>query len=166
MMMNRPAIFALTVGVALTWLLSPNSVGAETGNSSSPIGKPFRISKSVDQYCAVKPIVTMCEEFRPLLADFLAESRDAEWASSVEALIAKSMEMNGKPWVQIRALECRHTLCALEYAVSSDDLGRIADGDTQLDRLMEPIGGVMAPELASRSGKGTMVSVLIWRRRS
>jgi hypothetical protein len=164
--MNRPTILAFTVGIALTGLLAPISRAGETRNSSSPVGKPFRVSNSVTEYCATKPMPMMCEAFKPLLADFLAEPRDAEWASPVEALIAKSMRVNGKPWVEIRALECRHTRCALEYAVSIDDLGPSVDGDMQLDRLMEPIGGVMAPELASGSGKGKMVSVMIWRRRS
>jgi len=38
--------------------------------------------------------------------------------------------------------------------------------DAELDRLMDPAGGVVVPEPPSDSGKGKMISVLIWRRRS
>jgi hypothetical protein len=120
----------------------------------------------VTQYCATKPIPTMCEVIEPLLAEFLAESRDAKWAAPMETRIAKSMLVDGKPWVEIRALECRRMRCALEYAVSVDDLDHDVDGDAELDRLMEPVGGIMAPEPPSASAKGKLISVLIWRRRS
>ena len=132
----------------------------------SAIGKPFRVSHSVVRYCAQKPIVTMCEVFEPQMAEFLAESRDAKWAAPMETRIAKSMLVDGKPWAEIRALECRRTRCALEYAVSIDDLDHDVDGDAELDRLMDPAGGVVVPEPPSDSGKGKMISVLIWRRRS
>lgn len=67
------------------------------------------------------------------------------------------MLADGKPWIKIRALE---------YAVDIDDQGRNVDGDQDLDRQMEMFGGVMAPEQPSASGKGKIVSVLIWRKRS
>jgi len=154
-------------GIALAWLSALDSTAAEPArNQASTIGKPFRVSDSVAKYCAIRPIVTMCEAFEPLLAEFLAESRDTQWAAPVEALIAKSMLVDGKPWVEIRALECRRMRCALEYAVSVDDLDHDVDGNAELDRLMEPIGGVMAPEPTTGSGKGLMISVMIWRKRS
>jgi len=64
--------------------------------------------------------------------------------------------------VQIRALECRSTHCALEYAVRVDDLDHDVDGSEELERLVEPVGGVIAPEVGTRM----MVNVLIWQKRS
>ena len=90
---------ALAAGVALAWLSGLDSTAGEPRrDQSAVIGKPFRISESVTAYCDMKPQVMMCEQFEPRLAEFLAESRDAEWAAPVEKLIAKSMLVNGQPW--------------------------------------------------------------------
>jgi hypothetical protein len=159
-MTNRLTITTSLAGAALFFVLALDSTAGGT------TGRPFRVSKSVTEYCAMKPVLTMCEAFEPQLAQFLAESRDERWAPSAEKLIAKSMLVNGRPWVEIRALECRRTRCAIEYAVSIDDLDHDVDGNAELDQLMEPIGGVTAPELASGSRKNMMVSVMIWRKRS
>jgi hypothetical protein len=154
-------------GITLAWLAAPDSSAAEPARSqASAIGKPFRVSDSVTRFCATRPIVPMCEAFAPRLAELLAEPRDARWAAPVEALIARSMLVDGKPWVQIRALECRRTLCALEYAVPADDLDHDVDGNAELEQFMEPVSGVVVPEPASGPGKSRMVSVLIWLRRS
>jgi hypothetical protein len=93
-----------------------------------------------------------------------AEPRDPKWAVPMEALIEKFMRLDGKQWVQIRALECRSTYCALEDAVYVDDLDHEVDGSEELERLMDPITGIMVPEMNTASGKPMMVSVLIWRR--
>jgi len=153
---KQVTIAALVAGVTLSWLSGCDSTAS----------KPFRVSDSVTEYCAMKPTVMMCEEFAPRLAEFLAESRDAEWAAPLERLIAKSMPANGQPRFEIRALECRRTRCAFEYAVAADDLGQTWAGYTELDRHLELIGGVTAPELPSGSGNGMWVSVMIWRKRS
>jgi hypothetical protein len=152
--------------VTLVWLLALDSTAASATRNLSTIGRPFRVSKSVTEFCAMKPVPVMCETFKPQLAELLAEARDVQWAPPMEKLIAKSMLMNGRPWVEIRALECRRVRCALDYAVSVDDLNHTVDGNAELDQLMEPEGGVTVPEPASGSSKGMMVSVIIWRTRS
>jgi hypothetical protein len=108
----------------------------------------------------------MCDQALPLLAALRAETRDPQWAAPMEALIAKSMQVGGRQWVQIRALECRRTRCALEYAVDVKDLDHDVDGDQELERLMEPVGGIVAPEVSLLLGKGMMVSVLVWSKRA
>ena len=82
----------------------------------------------------------------------------------METLIEKSMRVEGKAWIEIRALECRRTLCALEYAVPVGDLSRDVDGSEELDRLVEAVGGVVIPELPSGTGQGKIVTVLLWRK--
>lgn len=160
-------IAALVAGVTLAWLSGCDSDAGESRRARpAVVGKPFRVSDSVTAYCATKPIAMMCEEFAPRLAEFMAESRDAQWAASVESLIVKSMLVDSQPRFEMRALECRRTRCAFEYAVTTDDFGHALDGYEELDRHMELIGGVTAPELLSGSGNGMWVSVMIWRKRS
>ena len=57
--------------------------------NQSVIGQPFRLSESVSSFCS-EGTLTMCEAFKPRLAEFLAETRDAAWAREVEPLIARS----------------------------------------------------------------------------
>jgi hypothetical protein len=159
-------IASIMTAAILTSLSACDSTAGSAQDQASVIGKPFRLSDSVVRYCATQPKIMMCEVFEPQLAEFLAEPRDAKWAAPIEALIAKSMLADGKPWVEIRALECRRARCALEYAVSVEDLAHDADGNAELDRLMEPMSGVVVPEPASGMGEGKMVSVLIWARHS
>jgi hypothetical protein len=160
--MNTRSLRLLTA--ALLTFLAPLAAGNPPSNQSDVIGKPFRVSASVTDYCASEPRLTMCEAFEPLLAKFLAESRDASWAAPVERLIEASMRVKGKARVLIRALECRRTLCALEYVAFLDDMDFEVDGSEELSRLMEPVGGVMAPELPGKDLRGKMISVLIWRK--
>lgn len=146
-------------------VLCGSSIGIlPAASNQSQVGKPFRVSDSVATYCSEGRSLAMCEAFKPLLAEFFAETRDAAWAGTIEPLIEKSMLVQGKPRAEIRALECRRTMCALEYAVFVDDLDHGVDGSEQLSRLMEPLGGVMAPELPGADGRGKIVSVLIWRK--
>jgi len=130
---------------------------AGAANQPTVIGKPFRISDSVKEYCEAAPKIMMCEQTEPLLAAMLAETRDPRWAAPMEALIAKSMRVGGKDWVQIRALK---------YAVYLDDLDHDLDGSEDLEQLMEPLGGIVAPEMNQGLGKPMMVSVLVWQKRS
>jgi len=148
------------------WVLMTGVLACLSGfDSTAGEPRPFQISRSVTEYCATTPQVMMCQTFEPALAAFLAEKRDAQWAAPVETLIAKSMRVGGKSLFEIRALECRRTRCALEYAVSVDNLDHDVDGNEELERLMEPVAGVVVPELPDGPGKGKIVSVLIWRKR-
>lgn len=141
-------------------------LGASLAANQSVIGKPFRVSDSVSRYCEAGPKIAMCAQAMPLLASMRTEPRDPQWAAPMEALIAKSMRVGGKDWVQIRALECRSTRCALEYAVYVNDLDHDVDGSEELERLMDPQGGIVIPEMSPGSGKPMMVTVLVWQKRS
>ena len=52
--------------------------------------------------------------------------------------------------------------CALEYAVYLDDLDHDVDGSEELERLMEPLGGIVAPEVP-QGWEARLVSVLVWK---
>jgi hypothetical protein len=47
-----------------------------------------------------------------------------------------------------------------------DDLDHDVDGDAELERLMEPVGGIVAPEVKQDFRKGMFVSVLFWTKGS
>jgi hypothetical protein len=165
--MNTRNIGSISLGLAsavLIWSFGAGAAAGEPANQSGVIGKPFRISDSVKEYCDIRPRPMMCDQALPLLAALRAETRDPRWAAPMEALIAKSMQVGGRQWVQIRSLECRSTRCALEYAVYVNDLDHDVDGNQELERLMEPVGGIVAPEVSLIQGKGMMVSVLIWSK--
>ncbi|HEU5134051.1 MAG TPA: hypothetical protein VFU13_02805 [Steroidobacteraceae bacterium] len=157
-------IAALVAGLVLAGCDSTS--GESRRDQLAVTGKPFGVSDSVTAYCATRPVVAMCEEFAPRLAEFLAESRDAEWADSMERQIAQWMLADRQSPFEMRALECRRTRCAFEYAVTTDAYGQTLDGYEELDRHMELTGGVTAPELTSGTGHGKWVSVMIWRKRS
>ena len=152
--------------ILLSLLLPAAVLHAQSPPNQSVVGRPFRVSAAVTTYCAELAGLAMCEAFKPQITEFFAEKREADWARAVEPLIARSLLVRGKSWAVIRSLECRRTLCALEYAVFTDDLDREADGSEELARQVEPTGGVMAPELPGSDGRAKIVSVLIFRKRS
>jgi hypothetical protein len=165
--MSSRNVAAIFLGLAMAVAGAVAGTGAdEAPNQSAVIGRPFQISKSVQEYCGMPVKPMMCEQAMPLLAAMRSEPRDPRWAAPMEARIARSMRVGGKDWVQIRALECRSTRCALEYAVYVDDMDHDVDGDKELERLMEPVGGIVAPEVIKGSNRGAMVSVLFWTKRS
>lgn len=161
--MKRRSVAIVARALVLCGFSAAVVVAAGPPNQSR-IGAPFRVSDSVTTYCSEPSTLMMCEAFKPQIAEFLAQKRDAAWARTIEPLIEKSMLVKGKPRAVIRALECRRTMCALEYAVFVDDLDHDVDGNQELSRLMEPVGGVMAPELPGADGRAKIVSVLIWRK--
>jgi hypothetical protein len=155
---------ARRAGIVLSACFAAQLLAGETPDRSAVIGRPFKISKSIREYCETAPPPMMCAQAMPLLAAMSSERRDITWAPRMEALIQKSMLVDGKPWIEIRALECRSTRCGLEYAVKVDDLGRDVDGSAELDRLLEPVGGIVAPELGPGLKGGRLVSVIFWTK--
>jgi hypothetical protein len=162
---RKLAVGIAGVGIALVAFLAPPSTAGEPPDQRAVVGQPFRPSKSVLEYCGMKPPPMMCTQALPLLASMSSEARDAAWAARMEALIEKFTRVDGRKWVGIRALECRSTLCALEYAVDVGDLDHEFDGNAELERLMDPIGGIVAPELGPDRRGGRMVSIMIWKKR-
>jgi hypothetical protein len=158
------ALALVAAGVALGVHFGKESRAGVGASNQSPIGKPFELSPSVRDYCKAMPSLAMCQAFSPLLAQFLAEKRDARWAAPIEARIENFMRVGGQPKVEIRSLECRSSHCALEYAVRIDGMDFDVDGDPELEKLVESMGGVMAPEVGATPAGHRMVSVMIWKK--
>lgn len=91
----------------------PNNVaaGAGTTDPNSVVGRPFPVSASVAAGCKVYT----CPEMDEVLARFAQEPRDSAWAAQMEAKLQDYVESQPGQY-QIRAIECRTTLCFIEVA--------------------------------------------------
>lgn len=76
---------------------------------------PFRISASVEERCRTRPAPTAdsCKAMTKSLQEFAREKRDVEWAEQTEARI-RNVVFERQDGTEIRALECKHTMCAIE----------------------------------------------------
>jgi hypothetical protein len=115
---------------------------------------PFRQSKSIQERCRTKPVPTpeSCKKAMELLEEMSREERDPEWATRAEARI-RAVVFARQDGTQIRALECKTSLCAIE-AVSpgsehlvifrqaeQESAGIIDDGDFVLAWEEDPMHG-------------------------
>jgi hypothetical protein len=125
----------------------------------------FHLSASVADSCKPPGLpAAFCRDLQGFLAELSAESRDEEWAAAMEARIEKSLRVKGQPAGEIRSLECRRTLCAVEFVVDPARIAR-ADGDAELELAMEPRTGGLAYESGGASGRHRLVTVMCWQKR-
>lgn len=132
------------------------------------VGRPFPISRSIESHCRsahVALYVERCTEVQALLAEFSQESRDARWASSVEAnlRVHVSQKVAGGA---IRALECRFSLCAIEVASVGDLFGILTEDEQRTYGVkdFEPHIVLVEPDL-DPSGSQISVVLRVMRRR-
>jgi len=96
----------------------------------------------------------------------LSEPRDSGWADDMEQRIDEAMQVHGKYWAEIRSLECRRTLCALEYAARIDSApGVNTRAFDELLRSLEPVAGGMGFELPKADSEARVIGVMVWKRR-
>jgi hypothetical protein len=77
----------------------------------SVIGRPFPVSKSVDEGCTE----SYCSEWRGLLGKFAQEPRDPRWAAQTEADL-RALALAEPEKYTVRSVECRSSLCVIEVA--------------------------------------------------
>jgi hypothetical protein len=124
----------------------------------------FHLSASMADSC--KPPgspAAFCRDLQGFLAELSAESRDEEWAAAMESRIEKSLRVKGRAVGEIRSLECRRTLCAVEFVMDPERVAP-ADGDAELELALEPRTGGLAYE-AGASGRHLLVAVMCWEKR-
>ena len=147
-------IVPLSLGVLL---LVACGAGQERGR--------FHLSASIADTC--KPPgnpAAFCRDLQGFLAELSADSRDAEWATQMESRIEKSLQVLGRAVGEIRSLECRSSLCAVEFVVDPEHVEQ-ADGDSALELAMEPRTGGLAYESGGASGRHRLVTVMCWQKR-
>jgi hypothetical protein len=89
----------------------------EVSISQDVVGKAFPLSETLANLC--KPIDgrrlrASCERANELLGEFKLEPREEPWASNIEEKFRRMIATRNPGYWQVRALECRTSLCALE----------------------------------------------------
>ena len=113
------------------------------------VAGPFTLSKSLADYCRETNWIA-CQQMNQFLAQLRAEPRDEKWATSREDLLKRKFLAAGRKDLEIRALECRRSLCAIEYSLRIDIHTELDFGG--LDGVLEPVTGAFAPEVDHVSG--------------
>lgn len=98
------------------------------GSDASAVDRPsarrvFPVSPSIEAQCATHPIPNReeCDDVEDYLRKMMLQSRDETWASTTEAKLRDYATQISND-MQIRALECRETLCAMEVATVTGNL--------------------------------------------
>ena len=128
--------------------------------------RPFEVGSAVRQMCEGPGIpAAFCPGLNSFVAALRAESRDASWADAMESRIENYLRaMSGKQ-VDIRSLECKSTLCAVEYATTFPT-GEEPDVDAEaLLGPLEPESGGIGYELPVKDQPPKVVAVIGFRRR-
>jgi hypothetical protein len=103
---------------------SDSAIGAnDEGTTDARADRQFPVSPSIAAQCGVNPIPNKkeCDLVSQFLRMMSDERRDEGWASATEAKLRDHAESISSD-VEIRALECRQTLCALEVATMTGNL--------------------------------------------
>jgi hypothetical protein len=126
------------------------------------VGRPFVLSRSVVEACLKMPWT--CTDVRAFLEHMRAEDRRESWARDVESRIARATLTRADGRYSIRALECRHSRCAIEVTseVDSYSFDRIFHDDPEFRELMWPTAATFARESDAATGIQTLVSVQTW----
>lgn len=85
---------------------------------SAVIGRPFRVSKSIENDCKwmlQQGSSEACDDTHEFLKEMAEEPRDPNWANRMEKQLRHYVATE-TPGFDIRALECRESRCALEVA--------------------------------------------------
>jgi hypothetical protein len=95
---------------------SPSSVNPDDLYPQSVVGRPFPVSESIEAICKrySTPTKDDCAEEHQLMEKMAQEPRDPKWASGLEAKLRQEVLATGPGKYDVRAIECRSTLCALE----------------------------------------------------
>jgi hypothetical protein len=135
--------------------------------STSETPLPFTLGPAVRAQCEGEGIpAAYCQPLNEAITQMLAESRDKDWADEMEQRIAEAMHLDGKHWAEIRSLECRRTLCALEYAARIDAApAENTEGFDELLQSLESVSGGIGYELPKADGEARVVGVMVWKRK-
>lgn len=118
---NDPSISEPSTAPTLPYKQEPDQAsgfGTELSahDATAAVGRPFPLSASVDRECKglASPAETSCHDMREALAQFVQEPRDEPWATSIEHTVRDYLLTKHPGGQDIRALECRTSICAIE----------------------------------------------------
>lgn len=111
-----PSVPVGTSASQSTW--TKGSAAAEEVDSGA-VGRRFPISASVESDCnrrlSDKDSDAICADLYKALSEMSKEPRDSAWARSMESML-RNMVMTASETYEIRGIECRTSLCALEVS--------------------------------------------------
>jgi hypothetical protein len=111
--------------------------------------RQFELSASLRNFCSQDQIL-MCEQTNSFLAAMANEARDDTWANDTETHLRRAFEAAGQGKVELRALQCRSTRCALEYAVDGQAIDAGFEMNPDFPASIEPATGAFTYELSPR----------------
>jgi hypothetical protein len=120
----------------------------------SAVAFPFRPSPTIVERCRTRPAPTAdsCKEVNRLVEEMSREDRDEAWAKRTESRI-RAVVAARQDGTQIRALECKTSLCAIETVspatrflsillqAEQESAGVVDDGDFVLGWEEDPTHG-------------------------
>jgi hypothetical protein len=148
----------------------PNEAEIASNSSSyladprAVVGREFPISDSVRASCIRNREGTACEdETIDMLERMAKEPRDLLWAPQTERRLSDLIRSRTEE-VEIRAVECRTSICAIEVASTFGPYLAGLDADALLSRNLREWGGMHAHEPVI-GGARTTITVLVYERR-
>jgi hypothetical protein len=156
--------------VARLILASLVATGCSPEAPSTSARRSFELGSAITNQC--EPTegngypAAYCEPLNAAVAALRVEHRDEAWAGEMEKHIDEMFRADGRYWAEIRSLECRQTLCAVEYAQDLDagpTLNEMAF--VRLLQWLEPTTGGMGFEMSPASSRHKVISVMVWRKK-
>ena len=150
--------------------LSPFALWGCTQEADPPSRGSFELGAAIQGQC--EPAgggipAAFCQPLAAAISELRAETRDDAWAAGMEQRIDEMFRSDGKYWAEIRSLDCRQTLCAVEYA--QDVNGGPTLNEMAFVRLLqwlEPTTGGMGYEVSPASSQYKVVVVMVWKKKS
>jgi hypothetical protein len=127
---------------------------------------PFSSSRSIQEQCRTHPVPrdVDCKEVSELLEEMSREERDVEWATRTESHIRAVVLARGNG-IQIRSLECKESLCAIE-TVSPGHVGLtiLVQSEQELAGVVDDGDYILAWEEDPSYGRVTITQRVFSRR--
>jgi hypothetical protein len=146
-------------GAATTEFGTSSSLAGAGGDSV--IGRPFRVSASIQNSCKPNP---KCDRIIAALKELEEEPRDDSWAMDMEAKLQDHLLSLGQDKYTIRAFECRESLCAIDAASTYGLLPFALPYGSPLDSQLSAWDSWAAHE-TNQLGADVTVTLLVYRRR-
>lgn len=106
----------------------------------------FQLSATLRNFCSQDQIL-MCQQTNAFVAAMAEAARDDTWASDTEVQLRRAFEDAGQGKVEVRALQCRSTRCALEYAIDMKAIQAGFEMNPEFPASIEPATGAFTYEL-------------------
>jgi hypothetical protein len=165
-----PSTLLLTLCASVPGFTGTDSI-IGSGDPIVPPGLSFRVSESIRAQCRkdlARSDHNDCVEIGRELARMALEAREEPWATRTEEKFRRHVEAAGAAY-EIRSLECRQRLCAVEISSDSGYAGNVWTYQFKREtRILIAFGGhspVLHGFESNASGTHVDVGVCLFERR-